>query len=233
MARGGAERGSAPQTRACVRSTCLTSSAESSFLIWPPVQSVKSGRATGSRGEAQETHSGAPRLSSPIVSTRKTSPSATVAVGGMSGCQRLCTGGSCSHGSFFGFTARSVLGISKRVERWLCATHNWGGYIVRASFFYLDHQELARAAEAAYLRSFFTAFSVTPSRVCRRCLHTFVGDGPTNVPLLVSLVHPSTPIVPLIARPQSRRIEKATGFATYKTNAYPHTHTEKSGNKEF
>ena len=162
MARGGAERGSAPQTRACVRSTCLTSSAESSFLIWPPVQSVKSGRATGSRGEAQETQRGAPRLSSPIVSTRKTSPSATVAVGGMSGCQRLCTGGSCSHGSFFGFTERSVLGISKRVERWLCATHNWGGTpeaIVRASFFYLVHQELARAAEAAYLRHSHTAIA--------------------------------------------------------------------------
>jgi len=54
------------------------------------------------------------------------------------------------------------LGISKRVERWLCATHNWGGTseaIVRASFFYLVHQELARAAEAAYLRHSHTAIA--------------------------------------------------------------------------
>ena len=68
---------------------CFTSSAESSFLTWPPVQS--------------------------IVSTRKTSPSAIVTTAGISGCQRLWSGVSCSHGIFLMSTEIAVFGMASEV----------------------------------------------------------------------------------------------------------------------
>ena len=111
----------------CVRSTCLTSSAESSFLIWPPVQSIILSRRgpCDQRGERVGYAEG----SSPerAHSTLKTSPSSTVATGGMSGCQRLWSGGLCSHGLSFVSTVSSFLasgmmdGVGVQVLRRGCA----------------------------------------------------------------------------------------------------------------
>jgi len=74
-----------------------------SYFTYPPVQS---------------THS-----------TRNISPSLTEATGGMSGCQRLCKGVSCSQGSLFGSTDMRFLTIIESMSSDNSSNYELGGFV--------------------------------------------------------------------------------------------------------
>lgn len=95
---------------------------------------ARTGRSGGRAGR------GAPVQS--IVSTRNFCPGSTVATAGISGCQRLCIGVSCSHGSFLMSTEMSVGGM---VERPAAARHGSRGTVVGA----VPRHARARAPGAA------------------------------------------------------------------------------------